>query len=163
MDRRKRALVTGGATGIGRAAVLHLVRAGFDVALNYRRSADAARIVAAEAEAAGAKVLLLAGDVADDAQVRAMLKQVEATFGGLEALINNAGTTIPTPPKEIDAVRVEDWDRVFAVNVRGLFLVTRAAVPLLKRGEAPSIVNTASIVGLRARPPPPPHSARAGR
>jgi 3-oxoacyl-[acyl-carrier protein] reductase len=159
MDRRKRALVTGGATGIGRAAVLHLARAGFDVALNYRSSADAARTVAAEAEAAGAKVLLLAGDVADDAQVRAMLKQVEAAFGGLEALINNAGTTIPTPPKELDAVSVDDWDRVFAVNVRGLFLVTRAAVPLLKRGEAPSIVNTASIVGLRPGPQPLPYAA----
>ena len=159
MDRRKRALVTGGATGIGRAAVLHLARAGFDVALNYRSSADAARAVAAEAQAAGAKVLLLAGDVADDAQVRAMLKQVEAAFGGLEALVNNAGTTIPTPPKELDAVRVEDWDHVFAVNVRGLFLVTRAAVPLLKRGEAPSIVNTASIVGLRPGPQPLPYAA----
>ena len=159
MDRRKRALVTGGATGIGRAAVLHLARAGFDVALNYRSSADAARAVAAEAQAAGAKVLLLAGDVADDAQVRAMVKQVEAAFGGLEALINNAGTTISTPPKELDAVSVEDWDRVFAVNVRGLFLVTRAAVPLLKRGEAPSIVNTASIVGLRPGPQPLPYAA----
>ena len=159
MDRRKRALVTGGATGIGRAAVLHLARAGFDVALNYRSSADAARAVAAEAQAAGAKVLLLAGDVADDAQVRAMLKQVESAFGGLEALINNAGTTIPTPPKELDAVRVEDWDRVFAVNVRGLFLVTRAAVPLLKRGESPSIVNAASIVGLRPGPQPLPYAA----
>jgi 3-oxoacyl-[acyl-carrier protein] reductase len=159
MDRRKRALVTGGATGIGRAAVLHLARAGFDVALNYRTSADAARAVAAEAEAAGAKVLLLAGDVADDDQVRGMLKQVEAAFGGLEALINNAGTTISTPPKELDAVSVEDWDRVFAVNVRGLFLVTRAAVPLLKRGENPSIVNTASIVGLRPGPQPLPYAA----
>jgi 3-oxoacyl-[acyl-carrier protein] reductase len=159
MDRRKRALVTGGATGIGRAAVLHLARAGFDLALNYRTSAEAARAVAAEAEASGAKVLLLAGDVADDVQVRAMLKQVEAAFGGLEALINNAGTTISTPAKDLDAVRVEDWDRVFAVNVRGPFLVTRAAVPLLKRGENPSIVNTASIVGLRPGPQPLPYAA----
>jgi len=159
MDRRKRALVTGGATGIGRAAVLHLARVGFDVALNYRSSADAARAVAAEAQAAGAKVLLLAADVADDVQVRAMLKQVEAAFGGLDALINNAGTTISTPPKDLDAISVEGWDRVFAVNVRGLFLVTRAAVPLLKRGEAPSIVNTASIVGLRPGPQPLPYAA----
>ena len=159
MDRRKRALVTGGATGIGRAAVLHLARAGFDVALNYRSSAEAARGVAAEAEAAGAKVLLLAGDVAEDDQVRAMLKQVEAAFGGLEALINNAGTTISTPARDLDAVSVEDWDRVFAVNVRGLFLVTRAAVPLLKRGENPCIVNTASIVGLRPGPQPLPYAA----
>ncbi|HXJ03055.1 MAG TPA: SDR family oxidoreductase [Micropepsaceae bacterium] len=159
MDRRKRALVTGGATGIGRAAVLHLARAGFDVALNYRSSADAAHAVAAEAEQAGAKVLLLPGDVADDAQVRAMLRKTDEAFGGLDALINNAGTTIATPPKDLEAVSVEDWDRVFAVNVRGLFLVTRAAVPLLKRGQNPSIVNTASIVGLRPGPQPLPYAA----
>ncbi len=77
MERRKRALVTGGATGIGRAAVLHLARAGYDVGLNYRSSADAARAVAAEAGSAGAKVLLLPCDVADDAAVRAMLSEVE--------------------------------------------------------------------------------------
>ena len=154
MARRKVALVTGGATGIGRAAVLHLARAGFDVALNYRSSADAARVTAAEAEEAGAKVLMLPADVADDAQVREMLARVDQTFGLLDALINNAGTTISTPPKDLEAVSVEDWDRVFAVNVRGLFLVTRAAVPLLKRGEKPCIVNTASIVGLRPGPQP---------
>jgi 3-oxoacyl-[acyl-carrier protein] reductase len=159
MARRKRALVTGGATGIGRAAVLHLARAGFDVALNYRSSTEAARAVAAEAEGAGARVLLLAGDVAEDSQVRAMLREVEAAFGGLEALINNAGTTISTPPKDLDSVSVEDWDRVFAVNVRGLFLVTRAAVPLLRQSEHPCIVNTASIVGLRPGPQPLPYAA----
>ena len=159
MDRRKRALVTGGATGIGRAAVLHLARAGFDVALNYRSSAEAARAVAAEAEKTGAKVLLLPADVAEDGQVRAMPRAVDDAFGGLEAHVNNAGTTISTPPKDMESVSVEDWDRVFAVNVRGLFLVTRASVPLLKRGENPSIVNTASIVGLRPGPQPLPYAA----
>ena len=154
MERRKRALVTGGATGIGRAAVLHLARAGYDVAINYRSSADAARTVAAEAQSAGAEALLLPCDVADDASVRAMLGEVEAKFGGLEVLINNAGTTVATPPKDLEAVSVEDWDRVFAVNVRGMFLVTRASVPLLRRGEKPCIVNTASIVGLRPGPQP---------
>jgi 3-oxoacyl-[acyl-carrier protein] reductase len=154
MERRKRALVTGGATGIGRAAVLHLARAGYDVGLNYRSSADAARTVAAEAASAGANVLLLPCDVADEVTVSAMLKEVDDIFGGLDVLINNAGTTVSTPPKDLDAVTVADWDRVFAVNVRGLFLVTRAAVPLLKRGINPSIVNTASIVGLRPGPQP---------
>jgi 3-oxoacyl-[acyl-carrier protein] reductase len=159
MDQRKHALVTGGATGIGRAAVLHLARAGFDVALNYRSSADAARAVAAEAEQAGAKVLLVPADVADDADVRAMLRKVDESFGALDALINNAGATIETPPKDLEGVSVADWDRVFAVNVRGLFLVTRAAVPLLKRGQNPCIVNTASIVGLRPGPQPLPYAA----
>ena len=82
MERRKRALVTGGATGIGRAAVLHLARAGFDVALNYRKSAEAARRVAAEAQESGAKVLPIGCDVADDEAVRAMLCQVGDAFGG---------------------------------------------------------------------------------
>jgi 3-oxoacyl-[acyl-carrier protein] reductase len=154
MERRKRALVTGGATGIGRAAVLHLARAGYDIALNYRTSADAARAVAAEAEAAGAKVLLLPCDVADESSVHTMLREVENKFGGLEVLINNAGTTVSTPPKDLEGVSVEEWDRVFAVNVRGLFLVTRVSVPLLKRGRSPCIVNTASIVGLRPGPQP---------
>ena len=156
---RKRALVTGGATGIGRAAVLHLARAGFDVALNYRASAEEARATAAEVEKAGARVLLLAADVADDAAVKNMMREIDAAFGGLEALVNNAGTTIATPAKDLDGVSVEDWDRVFAVNVRGLFLVTRAAVPLLKRGKSPSIVNTASIVGIRPGPQPLPYAA----
>ncbi|HEY4265253.1 MAG TPA: SDR family oxidoreductase [Micropepsaceae bacterium] len=159
MNRRKRALVTGGATGIGGAAVLHLARAGFDVALNYRSSAEAARAVAAEAEAAGAKILLLPGDVAEDSEVRKLMARVDETFGRLDALINNAGTTVSTPPKDLEGLSVEDWDRVFAVNVRGLFLVTRAAVPLLKRGENPAIVNTASIVGLRPGPQPLPYAA----
>jgi 3-oxoacyl-[acyl-carrier protein] reductase len=156
---RKRALVTGGATGIGRAAVLHLARAGFDVALNYRASREAARATAAEAEKSGSRVLLIAADIADDDEVKAMLRTVDAEFGRLDALVNNAGTTISTPAKDLDAVTVEDWDRVFAVNVKGLFLVTRAAVPLLKRGNSPSIVNTASIVGLRPGPQPLPYAA----
>ena len=156
---RKRALVTGGATGIGRAVVLHLARAGYDVALNYSKSAEAAKATAAEAEKQGAKIVLVACDVADDAAVRAMLKTVDKAFGGLDALINNAGTTIATPPKDLEALSVEEWDRVFAVNVRGLFLVTRAAVPLLKKGANACIVNTASIVGLRPGPQPLPYAA----
>ena len=156
---RKRALVTGGATGIGRAAVLHLARAGFDIALNYRASRDAARVTAADAEQAGAKVLLVPADVADDGAVREMLRLVEAEFGALDCLINNAGTTIPTPARDLEGITVEDWDRVFAVNVKGLFLVTRAAVPLLRRGKHPSIVNIASIVGLRPGPQPLPYAA----
>src|SRR5205085_9076267 len=73
--------------------------------------------------------------------------------------VNNAGTTISTPARDLDGISVEDWDRVFAVNVRGLFLVTRAAVPLLKLGRWPAIVNIASIVGLRPGPQPLPYAA----
>jgi len=155
---RPAALVTGAASGIGRAAALALARAGYDVAINYSRSADAARSAAAEAEAAGVNALVYQCDVAEDDQVRAMVAACQERFGRLDVLINNAGTTSPVPPKDFEAMTVEAWDRVFAVNVRGLFLVTRAAAPLLKTAHG-CIVNTASIVGLRPGPQPLPYAA----
>src|SRR5882672_2523187 len=157
MSKRKAALVTGAASGIGRSAALALARAGYDVGINYSSSDKAAAATAAEARKLGAKALLLKCDVSDEAGVRTMLKQVEAEFGRLDALVNNAGTTASWKPKDLESLSLEEWDRVFAVNVRGLFQVTRAAVPLLKKGEQPCIVNTASIVGLRPGPQPLPY------
>ncbi len=163
MTERKKALVTGGATGIGRSAVLALARAGYDVAINYATSAQAAQQVAAEAEALGAKTLLLQCDVSDEAAVRAMLQQVDAAFGHLDGLINNAGTTARWKVKDLESLDMAEWDRTFAVNVRGNFQVTRAAVPLLRKSRAqggePAIVFTASIVGLRPGPQPLPYLA----
>jgi 3-oxoacyl-[acyl-carrier protein] reductase len=156
---RKTALVTGAATGIGRSAVLALARAGYDVALNYSSSEAAARDTAAEAQKAGARTLLVRCDVSDERGVREMLAAVESAFHRLDVLINNAGTTASWKPRDLETLSLEDWDRVFAVNVRGLFQVTRAAIPLLRKGENPSIINTASIVGLRPGPQPLPYAA----
>jgi 3-oxoacyl-[acyl-carrier protein] reductase len=158
MASRKVALVTGAATGIGAAAVLALARAGYDVALNYSSSEKAVRDTAAKAEKLGAKTLVIKCDVADEASVRAMLDSVRKTFGRLDVLINNAGTTASWKPKDLDTLSLEEWDRVFAVNVRGLFQVTRAAVPMLKEAKG-CVVNTASIVGLRPGPQPLPYAA----
>jgi 3-oxoacyl-[acyl-carrier protein] reductase len=157
VDRRA-ALVTGSATGIGRAAVLALAQRGYDVVINYSQNEAAARATAADAEAAGTRVLVYRADVADDAQVRAMVAACQERFGRLDVLINNAGTTVDVPPKDLEALTVEAWDRVFAVNVRGVFLVTRAAAPLLKAARG-CVVNTASIVGLRPGPQPLPYAA----
>ena len=159
MNDRKKALVTGGATGIGRSAVLALAKAGYDVAINYASSAKAAKEVAALAQAMGAQTMLLACDVSDEVAVRAMMAQVETQFGRLDALVNNAGTTAKWKVKDLESLDLAEWDRTFAVNVRGLFQVTRAAVPLLRKGSNPSIVNTASIVGLRPGPQPLPYAA----
>jgi len=156
---RRKALVTGGATGIGRSTVLALARQGFDVAVNYATSAGAAKAVVAEAQALGAQAIALPCDVADDTAVKAMLAQVGEAFGRLDALVNNAGTTARWTARDLDTLDMAEWDRVFAVNVRGLFQVTRAAMPRLRLGEAPAVVNTASIVGLRPGPQPPPYSA----
>jgi 3-oxoacyl-[acyl-carrier protein] reductase len=158
MASRKVALVTGGATGIGASAVLALARAGYDVAVNYSSSEKAARDTAAQAEKLGAKTLVIKCDVADEAGVRAMLKQVKERFGRLDVLINNAGTTASWKPKDLETLSLEEWDRVFAVNVRGLFQVTRAAAPMLKEAKG-CVVNTASIVGLRPGPQPLPYAA----
>ena len=152
-DQRPAALVTGGASGIGRSVALALAREGYDVAINYSRSDAAARQVAGEAETSGARTLLVRCDVADDTGVRGMLEKVAERFGRLDVLINNAGTTTDVKPKDFEAMTVEEWDRVFAVNVRGVFLVTRAALPLLRSSKG-CVVNTASIVGLRPGPQP---------
>ena len=153
------ALVTGAATGIGRSAALALARNGYDVVINYSRSEEAAKPTAREAEAAGARTLLYRCDVSEDACVRAMLEATEREFERLDVLINNAGTTIDVEPKDFDRVKVEDWNRVFAVNVLGLFLVTRAAVPMLRQSPNGCIVNTCSIAGLRPSAQPLPYAA----
>lgn len=158
MAQRKTALVTGAATGIGRSAALALARAGYDVALNYSSSDAAARSAASEAEKLGAATLLLQCDVSDEAGVRQMLKRIEERFGRLDVLVNNAGTTASWKPKDLETLSLEEWDRVFAVNVRGLFQVTRAAVPMLRKTRG-CVVNTASIVGLRPGPQPLPYAA----
>jgi 3-oxoacyl-[acyl-carrier protein] reductase len=158
MASRKAALVTGAATGIGRSAVLALARAGYDVAVNYSSSEKAARDTAAQAEKLGAKTLVIKCDVADEPAVRKMISSVKDKFGRLDVLINNAGTTAAWKPKDLESLSLEEWDRVFAVNVRGLFQVTRACIPLLKDAKG-CVVNTASIVGLRPGPQPLPYAA----
>jgi 3-oxoacyl-[acyl-carrier protein] reductase len=155
---RKVALVTGAATGIGRSAVLALARAGYDVVVSYSSSEKAARETAAAAEQLGAKTLVVRCDVSDEPGVRSMVSRVRETFGKLHVLVNNAGTSASWKPKDLETLSLEEWDRVFAVNVRGLFQVTRACVPLLRDSRG-CIVNTASIVGLRPGPQPLPYAA----
>ena len=157
-ESSRAALVTGSASGIGSAAAVALARAGYDVAVNYSRSEDAARKTAAECEAAGVRAIIHKCDVADDGEVNAMVDACRDAFGRLDVLVNNAGITAPTPIKDMDALNFDNWDRVFAVNVRGLVQVTKAAAPMLKAAEG-CIVNTASIVGLRPGPQPLAYSA----
>ena len=111
---RPAALVTGSASGIGRAAALRLARAGYDVAINYRRSEDSARRTLADLSALGGRAIALRGDVSDDDAVAAMAAAVDEAYGRLDVLVNNAGMTSTTPPDDLDGVDLAEWDRVFA-------------------------------------------------
>jgi len=152
------ARVTGAASAIGSSAAVAPAKAGYDVVINYSRSEDAAKATAAAAQQAGAKTLLIRCDVSDEAGVNAMLAQIKSEFGRLDALINNAGTTTSMKLKDLDSISGDEWDRVFNVNVKSVFLVTRAAAAMLREAHG-SIVNTASIVGLRPGPQPLPYAA----
>jgi 3-oxoacyl-[acyl-carrier protein] reductase len=159
MHTKPVALVTGGASGIGRSSVLRLAQQGYNVVINYSASKAKARATATNAEALGAATLVFQADVSNDQAVREMFAAVQERFGRLDALVNNAGTTVLTPPTDLEGLTEEEWDRVFAVNVKGLWLVTRAAVPLLREAPSASVVNLASIVGLRPGPQPLPYAA----
>lgn len=156
------ALVTGASTGIGRAEAVALAKAGYDVAINYARSADEAEKTAAACREAGADTLLVRADVAQEADVIAMIEAIREKFGRLDVLCNNAGTTTTGLAWQFEQIDVEDWDRVFGVNVRGVFLVTKHAAPLLKASDDACIVNTNSIVGARPGPQALPYSVSKG-
>lgn len=153
MDLSSRvALVTGGATGIGRATVLRLARSGASgVAINYRSARSEAEQVAAEVGEIGAEAFCVRADVKDEAQIREMLRQVEARFGRLDILVNNAGTTRWIPIQNLDALTDEVWDDILDVNVKGALRCTRAAAPLLARSQG-VVINVASIGGILATP-----------
>jgi NAD(P)-dependent dehydrogenase (short-subunit alcohol dehydrogenase family) len=105
---RPTALVTGASRGIGRSTTLALAGAGYDVVINFASSRAAGEAVAKEAQALGARTLLAQADVADAAAVTAMATRVGSEFGRLDALVNNAGTTIKTPPGDLDGLEMAD-------------------------------------------------------
>jgi len=146
----KTALITGGGTGVGRATALELARRGCAVAVNYSRSQAEAEQTAKEVHALGASAIVLQADVGDDAAVRRMFEQLEVEFGRLDVLVNNAGTTSFIPHGDLEKVQDDDWDRIFAVNVKGAFHCARAARPLLEASGNGAIVNVSSVAGVGA-------------
>src|SRR5579871_5938175 len=149
MDLQDRvAIVTGGGTGIGRATALALGREGVSVAVNYSRSATEAEEAAQEIIAEGGMAFAIRADVADGAAVRRMTDQVVERFGGLDLLVNNAGTTRYIPLSDLDAVTDEVWEAILAVNLKGAFYCARAAAPHMRARGAGAIVNISSVAGL---------------
>jgi 3-oxoacyl-[acyl-carrier protein] reductase len=143
--RGKRALVTGSSTGIGAAVAKELARQGAAVAVHGNKNADAAREIAAAIVAGGGKAAVVLGDVGDSAICARLVDEAVTALGGLDILINNAGSLIQrvTNAAFDDAV----FDQVYNLNVRSVLAMTKAAYPHLKASGAASVINTGSISG----------------
>jgi 3-oxoacyl-[acyl-carrier protein] reductase len=145
---RKTAIVTGSAVGVGRATALELARRGANVVVNYSRSEAEARQTAADVQALGAEALVVLADVSQDGQVRDMVERTVDRFGGVDVLVNNAAVTYFVDFRDLEALTEEMWDRILAVNVKGVFFCSRAVVPHMKQRGGGCIVNISSVAGI---------------
>jgi 3-oxoacyl-[acyl-carrier protein] reductase len=140
----KVALVTGGSRGIGAAICRELGRAGARVAVGYRSGKEGAEEIAAEIGG-----VAFQGNIADTGEAQALVEQVEAELGDIDALVNNAGVTRDTL---IARMSDEDWEIVVDTNLRGAFNTCRAVSRKMLRRRSGAIVNMSSVVGLHGNP-----------
>lgn len=145
----KNALVTGSSRGIGRAIALELGRLGANVAVNYAGNEEKAQEAVEELEKLGVKSFKIQANVADEADVKQMVKQTVDTFGTLEILVNNAGIT---RDNLLMRMKVDEFDEVIDTNLKGAFLCTKAVTRQMMRQRYGKIINIASIVGVSGNP-----------
>ncbi|HZY64799.1 MAG TPA: SDR family NAD(P)-dependent oxidoreductase [Rubrobacteraceae bacterium] len=137
------AWVTGSSTGIGRACAVALAKEGCRVAVHYNRSEEEAREVVEEIGSSGGEALLVGGDVADAGEVGRMVGEIEDRFGRLDLLVNNAGSLIER--RSFEEMTEDLWDRVMNVNLKSIYLCSRAVLPLMKRRGGGRIINMTSV------------------
>ncbi|SHN26800.1 SDR family NAD(P)-dependent oxidoreductase [Gracilibacillus kekensis] len=142
----KTVLVTGAATGIGRAIALKLARKGTNIAVNYTKSINEAEQTLEEIKALGVQGMLVQADVSDNKQVTKMCNHVLNKLGAIDILVNNAGTTNYVALEDLDGMKDEYWDNAFNVNVKGMFYTSRACQEELRKNKG-CIVNVTSIAG----------------
>ena len=145
MENRKIALVTGGSRGIGRAVCLALAKSGADVAVNYAGKEEAAQQTCRMCEELGARTLAIQADVADNAQVNAMVDQVIAQFGRLDILVCNAGIT---RDNLLMRMAEQDFDQVIATNLKGVWNCMKAVCRPMMKQRWGRIVSMSSVVGV---------------
>jgi 3-oxoacyl-[acyl-carrier protein] reductase len=146
----KRTLVTGAASGIGLATAELFARCGARVAMNDLAGNPALEEQVNRLTSEGLDVIAAPGNVAEAESAETMVRDAIAALGGLDHLINNAGTPAtrqPIPPSDLDALTDELWDKLLSVNLLGPFRCARAAAPALRKSRG-AIVNTASIAGM---------------
>jgi len=137
----KRAIITGGDSGIGRAVAIAFAREGADLLVSYLCEHDDAKETARWVEQAGRKCVLVAGDIQDAAHCRKIVEDAATQLGGIDILVNNAAHQATF--KEIEEISDEEWELTFKVNIHAMFYLTKAAIAHMKPGAA--IINTASI------------------
>ena len=137
----KRALITGGDSGIGRAVAIAFAREGADVAISYLNEHEDARETAALVEKAGRQALLLPGDLTDRQHCRSVIEQTVQQLGGLDVLVNNAAFQMTH--QTIEEITDEEWRHTFDLNITAMFRLVQDAMPYLRPGA--SIINTSSV------------------
>ncbi|AWN52288.1 SDR family oxidoreductase [Methylobacterium sp. 17Sr1-1] len=137
----RKAIITGGDSGIGRAVALAFAREGADVLISYYDEHDDARETARLVESAGRRAVLVPGDIKDPAHCRAIVEKAVAAFGRVDVLVNNAAHQATV--SSIEEMSDEEWDVTFRTNIHAMFYLTKAAVPHMRPGSA--IINTTSI------------------
>jgi NAD(P)-dependent dehydrogenase (short-subunit alcohol dehydrogenase family) len=137
----KKAVITGGDSGIGRAVAIAYAREGADVLIAYLNEDDDARETQRLVEAAGRKAVLVSGDLQEAAHCRTIVDKAISGLGGIDILVNNAAHQATF--KDIEEISDEEWELTFKVNIHAMFYLTKAAVPHMAPGSA--IINTASI------------------
>jgi 3-oxoacyl-[acyl-carrier protein] reductase len=139
----RRALVTGASRGIGRGIALALADAGADIAIGYRREAQAAEAAVKAIEAKGRRAFAFAADVRDAGAVAAMINDARDALGGLDTVVANAG--VPTRYERLEDVDVSYWQRVLDIDLNGVFYTLRAAIPALREENGGVILTISSI------------------
>jgi 3-oxoacyl-[acyl-carrier protein] reductase len=137
------AWVTGSSTGIGAASAVALAHQGCRVAVHYNRSEDEAQEVMDQITASGGDAMLVGGDVSDAGEVERMAREVEDRYGRLDVLVNNAGSLIER--RSFSEMTEDLWDRVISVNLKSVFLCSKAVLPMMKRQGSGRIINMTSV------------------
>jgi 3-oxoacyl-[acyl-carrier protein] reductase len=143
----KVALITGSATGIGKATAIAFAREGAAVTVNYTKSQAEAQATLQQITEMGARAILVQADVSRENEVREMVARTLEAFGRIDFLINNAAITRFVAMDDLDALDDEAWDAIYAVNVKGSFYCARAVAPIMKKLGEGLIVNTSSVAG----------------
>ena len=147
----KNVLITAGAQGIGESITKHFIDSGANVAIHYFSSGDTANQLVEYAKSKGLKAVAISGDLTNEVDADAMVKKTVDAFGGLDILINNAGSLVAR--KMLNEMETEFWHKVMDINLTSMMFVTRAAAPYLAKNDNSSIVNLASLAGRKGGHP----------